>query len=204
MGPGLRAVIWVQGCSLGCPGCISVDSWGSSEGESMLVSDLASWVEAQTGIEGITLSGGEPMQQAAALNLLIKRVRLTRELGVVCYTGYTYEYLNRSGNPEQMNLLAAVDLLIDGRYVAAKHANLRWRGSSNQRLIALTDRYRDTVKAIEEGQDMSAGLEFSMDADGSLIYVGVPPVQGFEAEFERLLQNRGIRLTPSLREKIEG
>jgi anaerobic ribonucleoside-triphosphate reductase activating protein len=140
------------------------------------------------------------MQQAAALTLIIKAVRSKKELGVMCYTGYTYEYLIRSGNAEQKGLLATVDLLIDGPYIAAKHANLRWRGSSNQRLIALTDRYRDTVEAIEGGQDISAGLQFSIDADGSLVYIGVPPVQGFEAEFEWQLQKRGIRLKPSLRQ----
>lgn len=171
LGPGTRAVLWVQGCSLGCPGCLVPDSW-PAEGESLPVDEVAAWILRCAGIEGITLSGGEPMQQAGALASLIDRVRGRRDLGVMCYTGYRLEQLRGAS---QRALLERIDLLVDGPYEAARHADLRWRASSNQRLIALTDRYR---AALDEA-DRSAGLEFSFNARGQFTFAGVPPWPGY-------------------------
>src|SRR4051812_23018477 len=89
LGPGNRAVIWVQGCPLACPGCIVPDSWYATGGETISVHALVNWITDQKDIEGITLSGGEPMAQAEPLSELIRNVQSQADLGVVCYTGYT-------------------------------------------------------------------------------------------------------------------
>ena len=193
LGPGNRTVLWVQGCPLACPGCMIPESWDESGGEAVHVQDLTEWILEQRP-EGLTLSGGEPMEQASGLVSLIDRVRRSVDIGVVCYTGYTLEYLLSRRRIDQMALLARLDLLIDGPYIQKRHAPLLWRGSCNQRLLPLTDRYRSYLPAPEADCDNSAGLEFSMEPDGSLSFAGVPPVAGFRERFELLMQQRGIAL----------
>lgn len=165
LGPGTRAVLWVQGCTLACPGCVVPESWPAG-GQATPVAQLVDWLAALP-VEGLTLTGGEPMQQAPALTRLVDETRARRDLGVVLYTGYRYEDLRR--HP----LLERVDLLIDGPYRRDLHADLRWRGSSNQRLVHLTDRYPRDLP------DRSAGLEFRFDRDGRFTFAGVPPWPGY-------------------------
>ncbi len=176
LGPGKRAAIWVQGCPLGCPGCLVPKSWTEWHAEAldMAIESLADWVVDCDDIEGLTLSGGEPMGQARALAELVRQVRVRRYLGVVCYTGYRMEALR---TPEQRDLLAQVDLLIDGPYQAERHADLLWRGSSNQRLLDLTGRYRAFLPTHEN--DRSAGLEYRIESDGRFSFSGVPPWAGY-------------------------
>lgn len=193
LGPSKRAVIWVQGCPFACGGCIVPESWDARGGEAVDVAVLSDWVLSQPDLEGITLSGGEPMLQAGALVALIDRLRTQADLGVVCYTGYTWETLQQQGNTDQLALLDRLDLLIDGRFQAAEQADLLWRGSRNQRLLALSDRYRPLLPQEPEA-DRSAGLEFGMDAAGTLFFSGVPPQADFRQRFEAGLRQRGILL----------
>jgi anaerobic ribonucleoside-triphosphate reductase activating protein len=131
----------------------------------MSVQEVSQWLLSIPEIEGVTLSGGEPMQQAGLLAEVLRQVRPHRDLGVVCYTGYRYEALRL---PSQKALLEHVDLLIDGPYRQDLHADLLWRASSNQRLLCLTNRY--VLPA-----DRSAGLEWSFQPDGRMAFAGVPP-----------------------------
>lgn len=193
LGPGKRAVIWVQGCAFACKGCIVPESWDSDGGEAVSLEDLSQWVLSQPDLEGITLSGGEPMLQAAALVGLIDRLRTEANLGTVCYTGYTWETLQQQGTPDQLALLDRLDLLIDGPFIASHQADLLWRGSRNQRLLALSDRYRDLLPQDPE-TDRSAGLEFGLDETGTLFFSGVPPQAEFRQRFEAGLRDRGILL----------
>jgi anaerobic ribonucleoside-triphosphate reductase activating protein len=193
LGPGRRAVVWVQGCPFACKGCIVPESWPSMGGQVVNVGEMGAWILAQPGIEGITLSGGEPMEQAGPLADLVDRIRERANLGVVCYTGYRLETLHRQGTHAQHALLARIDLLIDGVYSEREHADLRWRGSANQRLLSLTDRYRAEVEAIARGEDRSAGMEFFVDEEGAFGFAGVPAQSGFRTEFETRLTALGIR-----------
>ena len=170
LGPGLRAVLWVQGCGKACPGCLAPESWARTGGFSRSVSDLVAWVVAQDEIEGLTVSGGEPMDQAAPLAELLEECRKRRDLGLICYTGYSLEQLD---SPAHLRLLSQVDLLIDGPYRQELHADLLWRGSSNQRILNLSQRYS------LPGEDRSAGLEFEFLGDGKLSFAGVPPWPAF-------------------------
>ena len=106
-----RAVIWVQGCKFACTNCIVPESWDLEEGgESISLQFLADWILTQKGIEGVTFSGGEPMLQAEELSNLIDIIKLKKDLGVVCYTGYTLENLVRHGSQYQKLLLSKIDL----------------------------------------------------------------------------------------------
>lgn len=194
LGPHKRAAIWVQGCESACPGCVVPESWDRAGGVSIAVAELADWILAQPDIEGITLSGGEPMLQAAGLVSLTDTVRQYRDLGVVCYTGSRWERLGRTGTPAQKSLLERVDLLIDGLYIESEHGDLLWRGSSNQRLLPLTDRYRQILTQQLAAGDRSAGMEFGVDLTGAFYFTGVPARKGFRAEFEAGMQRQGITI----------
>jgi anaerobic ribonucleoside-triphosphate reductase activating protein len=98
----------------------------------------------------------------------------------MCYTGYRLEELREAG---QLALLERVDLLIDGPYLAAEHADLLWRGSANQRLIALTPRYRSCLP--EAPEDRGVGLEFRLLPGGRLGFSGVPPWPGYREHLLR-------------------
>ncbi len=169
LGPGCRAVLWVQGCSRACPGCLVPESW-SPQGPESCLEEVAGWVQDCPGIEGITLTGGEPMEQARALACLVDRIRSRRDLGVVCFTGYRLEELRHE---DHLALLARVDLLIEGPYRVEQHSDLLWRGSSNQRLLPLTPRYLAFMP--EPDGDRGAGLEFRFEPDGAYAFAGVPP-----------------------------
>ncbi|NEQ18845.1 MAG: radical SAM protein [Microcoleus sp. SIO2G3] len=195
LGPGQRAVIRVQGCRFACKYCIVPESWDESAGELVSLAEMAAWVLAQPGIEGITFSGGEPMLQANALADLIDLVQAKADLGVVCYTGYRLEQLQQQGTQEQQELLQRIDLLIDGVYIEQQHADLLWRGSANQRLLPMTERYQALI--IEQlAQGRSVGLQFFMETTGEIQFVGIPKQPGFRQEFESRMLSRGVIMKP--------
>ena len=142
LGPGDRFAVWVQGCNRNCPGCLASSSHAAGAGFRMAPAALALEI-LLSGAEGITISGGEPFLQADALAETVNRVRREKDLGVIVYTGYLYEEL--ASVPGAERLLAVTDLLIDGPYVRELDDGLSLRGSCNQRIIPLTERYRDAL-----------------------------------------------------------
>lgn len=164
-GPGERFVIWVQGCPLACPGCWNPDTWSFVRRETQSVDELTTAILATPGIEGITLSGGEPFAQAKALAELALRVR-TAGLSVFVFTGYEFEELVR---PQDRKLLASTDVLVTGRFVQAlATTSLPWRGSANQQIHFLTNRY--DLRSAEA----AAGSEVLIAPDGTLTFTGFP------------------------------
>ena len=135
-GPGLRYAVFVQGCSHACPGCHNPDSQPFEGGTVRLIDDVVADIAANKLVQGVTISGGEPFEQAAACAALARQVR---ELGldVWTYSGYRYEQLAEGiPDPAARDLLDQTDVLVDGPYVQARHSyDLAWRGSCNQRLI---------------------------------------------------------------------
>ncbi len=135
-GPGLRYAVFVQGCTHACPGCHNPESQPCEGGQVRRIEDVAAEIAANKLAQGVTVSGGEPFEQAAACAELARRCRALG-LNVWTYSGYLYEDLE-AGRPclEARDLLDQTDVLVDGPYVQALHSyDLAWRGSSNQRLI---------------------------------------------------------------------
>jgi anaerobic ribonucleoside-triphosphate reductase activating protein len=190
LGPGVRAVVWVQGCPFRCPGCVAPETLPFEGGTVAAVDDLAREIVELPEIEGVTVSGGEPMVQAAALCRLVDRIRDRRDLSFLSYTGYTLDSLRRRGDAAQAGLLDRLDILIDGLYVAARHTDLLWRGSDNQRVHFLGPRYRHLEPMVGT---RSRRLEFEFDPDGGVSWMGIPPA-GFREEFERRMELAGIEL----------
>lgn len=191
LGPGVRAVLWVQGCPRRCPGCIAPELQAPDGGSEESIGALAEWLLGLPDIDGITLSGGEPMEQAEGLAHLLQRVRRERDLTAWCYTGYSSEELTADGDPDRLRLLALLDVLVDGPYVAERHTDLLWRGSDNQRILPLTDRGRAAVPRPDE---RGSPLEVVVEEDGFFV-MGIPP-KGFREGLEAQLAARGIGIQP--------
>jgi len=145
-GPGLRYVIFAQGCPHKCPYCQNPETWDANAGKEFSVKQVIRLIKQQKQTKrGVTFSGGEPFLQAAEL---AEVALAARQLGwdVVTYTGYTYEELLVGSIDGAAALLSATDILIDGRYVhELRDTRLRFRGSSNQRII-------DVAKTQKSGQ----------------------------------------------------
>ncbi len=139
LGPGKRFGVWTQGCCRRCPGCMSLGTWELSGGFEMEISALAEQFR-RSGCAEVTISGGEPFLQAGAL---AEFLHSAGNPGVIVYTGFAYEELLEM--PDASPLLEVCDLLIDGGFVQALCDGKGLRGSSNQRAIPLTERYRDLL-----------------------------------------------------------
>lgn len=165
-GPGVRFVIWLQGCTLGCPGCFNPLTHAAA-GPTTPVAELAAQLAAAR-VEGLSLSGGEPMQQpVVALALL----RAARALGMstLMFSGYTIDEIRAI--PEGVDVLAQLDVLIDGRYVSTERLAAGLRGSTNQRIQRLTDRY--TLAQVEA----TPVAEIRIGPTGELALTGVDPLK---------------------------
>lgn len=140
-GPGMRYVVFVQGCPHHCPGCHNPQTHDFSGGYLADTEEILRQIAADPLMGGVTFSGGEPFCQAGALCALGEQIKaLGKDLTI--YSGYTFEELLQKGkeNPDIMRLLQICDLLIDGRYIEAQRdLSLRFRGSSNQRIIQLRE-----------------------------------------------------------------
>ena len=142
-GPGVRAVIWVQGCTIGCDGCYSQSTHPHQKMHVVNPLDLAKWVCSLDGIEGVTISGGEPFEQSEAIaNFLLSVKQIRPELSFFVFTGYELNYLQQSTNISVETILGIIDILSSGPFVAELYDPvLLWRGSSNQQLSYLSARY---------------------------------------------------------------
>ncbi len=144
-GPGRRFAVWVQGCPMRCAGCCNPQMLRFEGGEEITAEDLAERAVGMTGIEGISLLGGEPFAQASGCAAFAARVRAGGR-SVMVYTGFTLAELEAkrdAGEPGIGELLASCDLLVDGRYERDKpEGERRWIGSTNQTMHFLSDRYR--------------------------------------------------------------
>ena len=171
-GPGERFVVWVQGCPLACPGCWNPDTWSFRARAPTTPEALADAVLATDGIDGVTFTGGEPFAQARPLARVARRVR-DAGLSVFVFTGYDLDELQGRA---QRALLDQADVVVAGRYVAAqRRAGLTWRGSANQSVHFLTDRYGPPDLA-------SAGeVEFHIDGRGRVRVTGFPVEAGLLA-----------------------
>ncbi|NLW60666.1 MAG: anaerobic ribonucleoside-triphosphate reductase activating protein [Firmicutes bacterium] len=134
-GPGLRAVVFFQGCPHRCPGCHNPETWDPQGGQRLTVDEVWRRLRYNPLLSGITLSGGEPLAQPEGALALARRARAARG-NVVIYTGYNWEEIARMHTPVITELLKVTDLLVDGPFLLAeKDESLPFRGSRNQRII---------------------------------------------------------------------
>ena len=169
-GPYRRYAVWVQGCTLACPGCCNPELFAAGGGVEVsvaaLVDELAQ-ARATHAIEGLTVLGGEPLEQLVAVTALCGAAR-EQGLGVLLFSGHTLAEIESRVGGEV--LLAGVDTLVDGRFMADRRdTERRFIGSTNQRLIHRSARYAEP--ALWRG---AGGVELQWTADGRLSVHGEP------------------------------
>jgi anaerobic ribonucleoside-triphosphate reductase activating protein len=136
-GPGLRFVVFTQGCPHACPGCHNPHTHDFNGGYDCRIDRIITAIDENPLLRGVTLSGGEPFCRARELVPLAKAVK-ERGLDIFCYSGYAFEELLELAKEDEYvsDLLASIDVLVDGRYEQTQRdLSLRFRGSRNQRVI---------------------------------------------------------------------
>lgn len=136
-GPGLRAVIWTQGCPHKCKGCHNPTTHDYNGGFLVDIEEIKKEIDDLDLEVGVTLSGGDPFVQKEACYEIAKYCH-SKNLTVWCYTGYTYEELLKLAEKEPIiiDFLKEIDVLVDGRFIIGqKSMEIKFRGSRNQRLI---------------------------------------------------------------------
>lgn len=134
-GPGLRTSIYFAGCDHRCPGCHNPSTWDFNAGRDMTVKEIIDRIVDND--FNVTFSGGDPLYQHQALTVLARAVKAVGKT-IWCYTGFTYEQL--AADKRYSELLSLIDVLVDGPFILAlRDTDLRFRGSSNQRIIHLSE-----------------------------------------------------------------
>ena len=152
-GPGIRFVVFAQGCPHKCAGCHNEVTHDFSGGRKYETGDILAEIEKNPLLSGVTFSGGEPFCQAEGfLDLAVKLKE--KNINILAYTGYTYEELLSlsAGDSCIAGLLDNTDILIDGRFVfEERDLRLQFKGSANQRYIDMNaTRERGALVTVEE------------------------------------------------------
>lgn len=150
-GDGIRVVLWVSGCEHHCPECQNPQTWDKNSG---VLFDTEAWKEISEELQkdyvsGITFSGGDPLypENRKMILFIIKRIKESYpDKTIWLYTGYKYEQLVFEGDFRTCQILKNCDVIVDGKYKKdLRDINLKWRGSSNQRVI-------DVRKSLDKGE----------------------------------------------------
>jgi len=191
LGPGRRLGIWFQGCSIGCAGCVSRDTWDDAGGQLMSTKDLFVWCREKVddlALTGVTISGGEPFEQPHALAELLtwlKHQPSTRALDVLCYSGLPLRKIQQHF-PEH---LALIDALIPEPFVNSRMGGVIWRGSDNQPIVLLSELGRRRFQAAPASQPAMQVVV----TDDRIWFVGVPRDGDLE-RLRRMTEDRGLAL----------
>ncbi|CAM3714230.1 anaerobic ribonucleoside-triphosphate reductase activating protein [Hathewaya histolytica] len=146
-GPGIRRVFFSQGCTHNCEGCFNKHTHSFHGGEIFSIKNLIDDLKDNPIINGVTFSGGDPLEQAESFYYLAQEVK-NLGLNIWCYTGYTFEYILKHLDEKAFwkELLDSIDVIVDGRFMESqKNHSLKYRGSRNQRII-------DVKKSLELGK----------------------------------------------------
>ena len=164
-GPHLRSAVWVQGCSIRCKGCINPQLFSTTGGTPTSPQDIVNDAIA-AGVEGLTLLGGEPFDQAEAGADLAEAAQAAG-LGIITFSGFNFEELQNASS-QHRRLIDATDLLVDGPYDQSSPEQSRALvGSSNQRFIHLSERY-----STYDPQRASNRVDVRIDIDGTINVAG--------------------------------
>jgi len=178
LGPGRRIGVWVQGCTLHCPGCISADTWAPGLGATTVdavMDAMAAWIP-EAG--GLTVSGGEPFEQPEALEALLQAWRAQASGDVLVFTGLAFAAVEPwlDAHP------GLVDAVMAGPYVREAPQTLALRGSDNQTLHRLTDAGQRFAAYDRAAQPVDRRLDVMFDVEGGAWFAGIPA----RGDFQRL------------------
>ena len=188
LGPGRRLGLWFQGCSIRCPGCVAPENQPFDPAFSVpiddLMEELAPVLDAPEGPPGVTISGGEPLDQREALLVLLERLNARGARDVLVYSGYPRERA-LADCPDLSRLAAA---LVDGPFVEGAATDAPWKGSENQGLAIFRDEFRKDYELWSSGTER----RMQMARKGASRYLIGIPRQG-DGWRERLRKEVGSR-----------
>ncbi len=187
LGPGERVGLWLTGCALNCPGCMSPHFFVRRPEHRLPVAALME--KLRPGLlecDGLTVSGGEPFEQPEALRCLLQGLAGEfPQKDVLVYSGYTIEEIWR--DPHKREVLRWIDMLMDGRFeVNTSHEKI-WRGSDNQRLLLLSERAQKYAVFSEAKSPDRPLLQVQWLGEGRVSLIGVP-ARGVTAGLQRKLR----------------
>jgi anaerobic ribonucleoside-triphosphate reductase activating protein len=193
LGVGRRAGIWFQGCSIGCRGCVSSDTWVASSEHERSVGDLMDWIRSlpKDELDGLTISGGEPFEQPDQLRELLSQFReyrdqIARPVDILCFSGNTFEHLQNFNS----DILELLDVVVPGRFVESRPTNLIWRGSSNQELVLLSELGATRYAEFADYEPAKKPMQVAVDGDG-IWWIGIPGRSDMD-ELTRRMAERGV------------
>ena len=196
LGPGNRLAIWVRGCQRRCVGCIAPELWasGSPTPVTQVADDLAPYLSQA---DGLTISGGEPFDQAPALVALLDVLRATVDIEVLVYTGYPYDELITQD--ARSALLQRIDLLIDGPFRVDLPNTLQWRGSDNQQVRLLTPRAQRYAEMCALPMPEQRPLQLQMLDATHYRLIGIPR-RGDLSAYREAMAAKGLPVAPDMEE----
>ncbi|MDD3352019.1 4Fe-4S single cluster domain-containing protein [Zoogloea sp.] len=190
LGPGRRLGIWVQGCSIRCPGCISSDTWATRTPDvdvAELLENIQPWLQE---CDGITISGGEPFEQPEAFKQLLRGIRQLSGVSILAYSGQSLEALENSDVVKQ----GLVDCLISDPFEVNMGQTKYLRGSDNQRMTCLTALGHEVFGFLDRyATDDDRRLDVMFDANGEVWLAGIPR-RGDISRLQLILENQGTYL----------
>ncbi|MFI3211407.1 MAG: 4Fe-4S single cluster domain-containing protein [Peptostreptococcaceae bacterium] len=185
LGPGSRFCIWFQGCNKRCNGCINEEGQDINGGFDIKLNDLFEKIKNENSITGITISGGEPFLQKDKLLEFINIIKKETKLDIMIYSGYLYEDLINDSISKE--ILSKIDIFVDGEYIESKNEDQLYRGSSNQNIYILSEKYKSFETMIKSSNNRN--IEFQVLDNEELFMVGIPP-KGFYDEFINKIRER--------------
>ncbi|MFX1538548.1 MAG: 4Fe-4S single cluster domain-containing protein [Promethearchaeota archaeon] len=169
-GPGPHFTIWVQGCSLRCPGCFNPHTHDPNGGYSRTIPSLIHEIKKyweQKQIRGVSITGGEPLQQIDSLTNLLQEIKAIGNIGTIVLSGYNKSELQSI--PGFDRLKQYTDVLISGRFLYEKKLQKEIRGSTNKEILFYSSFYH------HEEFETIPPLEVFTDSDGSICITGIKP-----------------------------
>ncbi len=167
-GPGARACLWLQGCTINCPGCFNPETHASSN-TTVAVSEVLGWLKVLDDIEGLTISGGEPLQQMDGVISLCSEIRLNTTLSTIVFTGYRYD---EAVNLPRFGLLTKhIDVLIAGPFDAKAERSTGFGNAGYKTSHFFSNRF------TQSDLDATPVSEVIIGSNGELTMTGIDPLR---------------------------
>ncbi len=187
LGYGRRAGVWTQGCVLACEGCIARDTWDANPANDVEVDEVLQWLSSHPDVDGVTVSGGEPLDQPDELIELLGGIRTLwpHDVDILCFTGRSTSAVRTAYS----TVTAHLDAIVTGPYVRSNPTTHPLMGSGNQELVCLTDLGRERyASAASSPRRVQASMR-----GNQLWTVGVPG-EGDLVQLEAELQSRSLSI----------
>lgn len=177
-GPGKRSTVWVQGCTVGCPSCVNLETWDPKGGAEYSIEKIFLQLKENVKchqLDGLSVSGGEPLEQLSELHTLLRMVKENLpELDILVYSGRLIT------DVKNYDILNYIDIFVDGPYIEAqRNLDLLWRGSDNQKVYLLNEKIRtkmrDYYNLLDESGSLiegETGAELIIDENGLIQLTG--------------------------------